>query len=175
MNRLKEQLKKNLEKCFSEIDSTKSKYQNKFDESIYTKEAITKSKSEMKSLIDMDIEDFQRNANYTVSQLVDDFKPNKEKINSMEYQIRLSNVIKLLDIDKNLDAEYFDFMVEAKDNNIIKLLNKKYPANDGLIEANIQTDVKGFEELAANKVNTLVTYLKDQDTLVPREVILDTL
>ena len=57
---------------------------------------------------------------------VDGIKPNKELINSIKYQTNLSNVFNLLNLDKDLEESYFDFMVEANDFTTLELLKEKY-------------------------------------------------
>jgi len=57
---------------------------------------------------------------------VDSIKPNKELINSIKYQTNLSNLFNLLNLDKDLEESYFDFMVEANDFTTLELLKEKY-------------------------------------------------
>ena len=88
--------------------------------------------------------------------------------------MQLSNLLKLMEFNPNLDVEFFDFIVEAKDSKLLNLLKDKYKTNT-LITLSTTLDPKVMKSVANSKMNTIISYLKQGEKFVPRNTIYDVL
>ena len=88
--------------------------------------------------------------------------------------MQLSNLLKLLEFDKNLDQEYFDFIVEARDSKLLKLLYSKYKT-ETLLKLSTSLDPEVIEKTAKAKRDTILSYLKQGDKFISRNTIYDIL
>ena len=150
---------KELEKHLANIKKTKSDYNKYFKSDRYSDIEKQRQRDLMQAEINADITNFEFNLNYEIDKFMKNFETDKKAISSIEYQIRLANTLKLLEIEPNLGAEYFDFIVEAKDYGLLKVLKNKFKS-ETLIVLSTSLDRNKIEEVARNKAKTLISYVR---------------
>lgn len=163
---------KELETHLANVKKTKSDYNKYFKSDRYSDIEKQRQKDLMQAEINADITNLQFNLNYEVEKFMKNFETDRKAISSMEYQIRLANTLKLLELDPNLGAEYFDFIVEAKDYSLLKILKNKFKS-ETLTILSASLDKNKIEEVARGKVNTLISYVKQGENFVPKSVLFD--
>lgn len=174
MMELNQKFRDDVKGYFSRIDKHKDKYDKYFNSGRYSDEEKAKQKNLMDAEISADLIELQFDLNHKIDRFVNNFKSDKSKINKMEYQMQLSNLLKLLEFDNNLDQEYFDFIVEAKDSKLLKLLYGKYKT-ETLLKLSTSLDPQLIEKTAKGKRDTILSYLKQGDKFISRNVIFDIL
>ena len=174
MMELNQSFRSELEGYFTSIDKVKSKYDKYLNSDRYSDIEKEKQKNLMEAELTAELSELQFNLNYKVDRFVNTFKANKDKINTATYQMQLSNLLKLMEFNPNLDVEFFDFIVEAKDSKLLNLLKDKYKTNT-LITLSTTLDPKVMKSVANSKMNTIISYLKQGEKFVPRNTIYDIL
>lgn len=165
---------KELEKHLANIKKTKSDYNKYFKSDRYSDIEKQRQRDLMQAEINADITNFEFNLNYEIDKFMKNFETDKKAISSIEYQIRLANTLKLLEIEPNLGAEYFDFIVEAKDYGLLKVLKNKFKS-ETLIVLSTSLDRNKIEEVARNKAKTLISYVRQGEGFVPRSTLFEIL
>lgn len=165
---------KELETHLANIKKTKSDYNKYFKSDRYSDIEKQRQRDLMQAEINADITNFEFNLNYEVDKFMKNFETDKKAISSIEYQIRLANTLKLLEIEPNLGAEYFDFIVEAKDYGLLKVLKNKFKS-ETLIVLSTSLDRNKIEEVARNKTKTLISYVRQGEGFVPRSSLFEIL
>ena len=165
---------KELEKHLANIKKTKSDYHKYFKSDRYSDIEKQRQRDLMQAEINADITNFEFNLNYEIDKFMKNFETDKKAISSIEYQIRLANTLKLLEIEPNLGAEYFDFIVEAKDYGLLKVLKNKFKS-ETLIVLSTSLDRNKIEEVARNKAKTLISYVRQGEGFVPRSSLFEIL
>ena len=165
---------KELEKHLANIKKTKSDYNKYFKSDRYSDIEKQRQRDLMQAEINADITNFEFNLNYEIDKFMKNFETDKKAISSIEYQIRLANTLKLLEIEPNLGAEYFDFIVEAKDYGLLKVLKNKFKS-ETLIVLSTSLDRNKIEEVARNKAKTLISYVRQGEGFVPRSALFEIL
>lgn len=165
---------KELEKHLANIKKTKSDYNKYFKSDRYSDIEKQRQRDLMQAEINADITNFEFNLNYEIDKFMKNFETDKKAISSIEYQIRLANTLKLLEIEPNLGAEYFDFIVEAKDYGLLKVLKNKFKS-ETLIVLSTSLDRNKIEEVARNKAKTLISYVRQGEGFVPRSSLFEIL
>ena len=174
MMELNQSFRSELEGYFTSIDKVKSKYDKYLNSDRYSDIEKEKQKNLMEAELTAELSELQFNLNYKVDRFVNTFKANKDKINTTTYQMQLSNLLKLMEFNPNLDVEFFDFIVEAKDSKLLNLLKDKYKTNT-LITLSTTLDPKVMKSVSNSKMNTIISYLKQGEKFVPRNTIYDIL
>ena len=159
---------------FSRIDKHKDKYDKYFNSGRYSDEEKAKQKNLMDAEISADLIELQFDLNHKIDRFVSNFKSDKSKINKMEYQMQLSNLLRLMEFDPNIDISFFDFIVEARDSKLLKLLYGKYKT-ETLLKLSTSLDPEVIEKAAKAKRDTILSYLKQGDKFISRNVIFDIL
>ena len=165
---------KELEKHLANIKKTKSDYNKYFKSDRYSDIEKQRQRDLMQAEINADITNFEFNLNYEIDKFMKNIETDKKAISSIEYQIRLANTLKLLEIEPNLGAEYFDFIVEAKDYGLLKVLKNKFKS-ETLIVLSTSLDRNKIEEVARNKAKTLISYVRQGEGFVPRSSLFEIL
>ena len=166
--------KKELKECFDNIDSTKGLYEKYFNSDRYSTVEKIRQKDLMEIEIKTDINDLERNLNYEIDKFMKKYETDTSTTSSMEYQIQLGNVLKLLEIEPNLSPEYFNFIVEAKDFKLLNLLRKKYNTENLIVLSHLN-DKNQIEKVIRRKANTILSYLRQGEKFVPRHVLFELL
>ena len=174
MMELNQSFRSELEGYFTSIDKVKSKYDKYLNSDRYSDIEKEKQKNLMEAELTAELSELQFNLNYKVDRFVNTFKANKDKINTATYQMQLSNLLKLMEFNPNLDVEFFDFIVEAKDSKLLNLLKDKYKTST-LITLSTTLDPKVMKSVANSKMNTIISYLKQGEKFVPRNTVYDIL
>ena len=129
MENLKYKIKKHIEYYYSKCETIQAQYAEfeKEEAKNYYAPIFIQGKinEKLTKLKDARIE-LENNIDNEFLVFVDSIKPNKELINSIKYQTNLSNLFNLLNLEKELEESYFDFMVEANDFTTLELLKDKY-------------------------------------------------
>ena len=93
-------------------------------------------------------------------------EPMHDKINDTNYQVKLTNIMNLLQIDSNLKESYFDFMIEAQDYETLAILKEKY-RSESLIKAYSKVDPDSVVTDVRVQVTVLNNYINnDQDFIL---------
>lgn len=121
-----------------EVWNDKSKYSGSFIQ-------------ERRAEADTDINDYKLGFYKAVRDLRDKYiselKPNTKVIETLEYQARLSNVIKLAEFSEgSLSMDSLNFMIEANDTDSLKVLANKYKKSTTLSEAFNKSDLDQVRE-----------------------------
>lgn len=172
LSELNIKFKNELEKSFKDIDKVKGSYEKYFKTDIYSKSEQEKQKKLMDMELKIEIDDLNSTLDYEIKKFIKRFETDKSITTSMDYQMKLSNLLRLLELDKNLSIDFFDFIVEARDYNLLNLLKNKYKTEDLYILSH-SMDKEKIEKIARQKANTLVSYLRQGDNFVPRSVLLE--
>lgn len=174
LTQLNSKFSKELEEHLANVKKTKSDYNKYFKSDRYSDIEKERQKNLMQVAINADITSFEFSLNYEVDKFMKNFEIDRKAISSMEYQIRLANTLKLLELDPNLGAEYFDFIVEAKDYGLLKLLSNKFKS-ETLMLLVTSLDKNKIEEVARGKVKTLISYVRQGEGFVPKSALFQTL
>ena len=140
----------------------------------YSETEKAKQRDLLEAELSAELSELQFNLNHKADRFLNTFKSDKSKINTTTYQMQLSNLLKLLEFNPNLEQEFFDFIVEAKDNKLLKILKEKYKT-ETLIHLSTSLDPQLIEKNARGKINTVISYLKQGDKFVSRNSIYDIL
>lgn len=172
LTELNSKFSKELETYLSNIKKTKSDYNKYFNSDRYSDIEKQRQKDLMQVEMNADITNFEFNLNYEVDKFMKNFETDRKAVSSIDYQIRLANTLKLLELDSNLGAEYFDFIVEAKDYGLLNLLNNKFKSQT-LMVLSASLDRNKIEEVARGKAKTLISYVRQGENFVPKSVLFE--
>ena len=142
MENLKNEILQEFENYWAKEDKLMEDNAQYFDTEKYTQEFIENKKAELNRSKEiyrkMSSENFERLGNNYINSL----KVDTNKIDSLEYQTKLSNILKIIELkDGNISRDSIQFMVNARDVNTLQALSTKYNTNtlkEALEEANIE-------------------------------------
>ena len=174
LTELNAKFEKELNAYFKNTDKIKQTYDKYFNSDRYSDIEQDRQKQLMEMEINTDINELDYTLNYEVDKFIKSLETDIKTTSSMDYQIKLGNVLKLLEIEPNLPAEYFDFMIEAKDFKLLSILKNKYNSQNLMILSTVY-DKKQIEKIAKRKAKTIISYLRQGENFVPRNVLFETL
>ena len=142
MEQLKTQILQEFENYWAKEDKLIQDNAQYFDTEKYTEEFIKNKKAELdrskEAYRKMSSEKFERLGNNYINSL----KVDTQTINSSEYQTKLANVLKIIELkDGNISKNNLEFMINARDTDTLQALSTKYNTNtlkEALEEANIE-------------------------------------
>lgn len=142
MENLKNEILQEFENYWAKEDKLIQDNAQYFDTEKYTKEFIENKKAELdrakETYRKMSSEKFERLGNNYINSL----KVDTQTINSLEYQTKLANVLKIIELkDGNISKNNLEFMINARDTDTLQALALKYNTNtlkEALEEANIE-------------------------------------
>lgn len=86
---------------------------------------------------------------------------NKATVDSLEYQTRLNNFMKLCELSGgNIDKEAYNFIIEAKDNVTLKLLAKAFN-NNIMLQEFYKIDPDTHKQIISRKTNIVKDYMRN--------------
>ena len=181
MKKFKAELKKELQIYFNKIDSIKdeySKYMGEKGKAIYSPDLIRKKLVELDAKKDVELSMFKNKIDVIKDSYIEDLQPNYKVINTPEYQTKLLTTLALIELagGKNITSLLIE-IIENRDYTTLSILKDKYKTDELLIayaDHGPETSIKSME----NTADTLKTYLlqlKNDNSFVPREVMLETL
>ena len=142
MENLKNEILQEFKNYWAKEDKLMEDNAQYFDTEKYTEEFIKNKKAELdrskEAYRKMSSKNFERLGNNYINSL----KVDKNKIDSLEYQTKLANTLKLLELNNgNTSKENLEFLINARDYNTLKTLALKYNTNalkEAVEEANIE-------------------------------------
>ena len=142
MENLKNEILQEFENYWAKEDKLMEDNAQYFDTEKYTQEFIKNKKAELNRTKEayrkISSEKFERLGNDYIKSL----KVDTNKIDSLEYQTKLANVLKIIELkDGNISRDSIQFMVNARDVNTLQALSTKYNTNtlkEAMEEANIE-------------------------------------
>lgn len=89
------------------------------------------------------------------------YASNKATVDSLEYQTRLNNFMKLCELSGgNIDKEAYNFIIEAKDNVTLKLLAKAFN-NNIMLQEFYKIDPDTHKQIISRKTNIVKDYMRN--------------
>ena len=151
MENLKNEILQEFENYWAKEDKLIQDNAQYLDKNTYSDEFIENKKAELNRTKEayrkISSEKFERLGNDYIKSL----KVDTNKIDSLEYQTKLANVLKIIELkDGNISRDSIQFMVNARDVNTLQALSTKYNTNtlkEALEEANIEGLKYKAEEL----------------------------
>ena len=177
MENMKSKIKRHIENYYSKCERIRSEYAEytaKGAEKIYAGTLILEKVAEMNTKLRDARLDLNDKIEDEFLLFVDSIKPNKEVVDSIEYQTKLSNLFNLLNLDANLDESYMDFLIEANDMKTVELLKNKYKSK----VLTLVFDKVDKEKVIANarvELRILSNYIDNDKKFSMEESILKTL
>lgn len=132
MKEFKYDLRILLYKVFAEIDNNKDKYKEFFvKDSIYAPEFVMKKKHELHQMnFDVVNSYLPLEAEKLLNKHRKEYVPKYSKIETVEYQLYLSNVLKMAELDGvNIPRSVFKQIIDNRDDDTISVLNQAYKLN----------------------------------------------
>lgn len=147
LEQYKKDIKKEFEKYWERCDSVKNTNNKYFDESKYSKQFIDDIKREEQEDIQGYKNDFYQNVRKLRDVYISGLKADTETINTMEYQVRLSNVLRLVEMSEGaISNNLLDFMVKANDTDTLRLLASKFSSSSSIQTATRESDLSYAKE-----------------------------
>lgn len=151
MENLKNEILQEFENYWAKEDKLIQDNAQYLDKNTYSEEFIENKKAELNRTKEayrkMSSEKFERLG----KKFIEGLKIDTEKIDSLEYQTKLSNVLKIIELkDGNISKNNLKFMINARDIDTLQALALKYNTNtlkEALEEANIEGLKYKAEEL----------------------------
>lgn len=107
-----------------------------FDANKYSSDYIKKARSEQEKELSLLNKAYYEKIDEIADKYINNLKVDTKEIESDRYQLRLSNTLKLIEMaDGNIDKDNLNFIVAAKDSNILSILKSKYPKSFAISQA----------------------------------------
>lgn len=161
MENLKTQILNEFKEYWKKEDNLLEQNKQYFDTEKYTQEFIQNKKAELdrtkEAYRKIASEKFERLGNNYINSL----KVDTDKIDSLEYQTKLANTLKLLELNNgNTSKENLEFLINARDYNTLKTLALKYNTN-ALKEAVEEANIEGLKYKAQELIYHANLNLRD--------------
>lgn len=142
MEQLKTQILQEFENYWAKEDKLIQDNAQYLDTEKYTEEFIQNKKAELdrskEAYRKMSTKNFER----LEKKFIEGLKVDTDTINTLEYQTKLANTLKLLELNNgNTSKENLEFLINARDYNTLKTLALKYNTmalKEAMEEANIE-------------------------------------
>ena len=177
MENMKSKIKKHIQNYYYEcraIEAEYAVYETQQARNLYAPMLIQEMLNEKITKLKDARLDLERKIDDEFLLFVDGIKPDTEVIGSIKYQTQLSNLFNLLNLDKDLDESYLDFMVEANDFTTLGLLQEKYKSKS-IAAAFSKVDKEKLIGEARILVRILKNYIDSDRKLNMEDSILKTL
>lgn len=133
---LKKDIVTEIKNYWNKCDTLKQNKECFLDETKYSKTYIENVQKEISKEINNYRNEFYQSVRAVRDKYINQLKPKSENIGTLEYQIRLSNLLKLVELsDGILIEEQLKFMIESNDTQTLRLLSNKYKRSFTLKEA----------------------------------------
>lgn len=173
MQKFKKDILLELKFYWKKKDELKKEFESWNDKNRYSQDFILKKQTERNFNLGQLKHDLNKNLDKILNDKLETIKPNHEKIDSIEYQTKLANVLKLMELSAGkLEKQYFDFMVEANDTDTINILASKYNTN-ALIEAKINADLESIKKQYIFTGNNAKNYSDYEEKGIQKDTIID--
>ena len=174
MQKFKKDILFEIEYYLKKKDEIKKEFESWNNPNRYSQSLILDMRKEMNENLGQLRHDFDKSIDKILQDKLETITPNYKQINSIEYQTKLANVLKLMELSAGkLSEQHLNFMVEANDIDTLEILSKTY-ATETVLEAKIKADLEGIKREYILLGNTAKNYADYEEQGVPRETILST-
>lgn len=136
MDNLKREMDNAKAKLRQDTDRVAERFAPLFDANKYSSDYIKKAKSDKEKELSLLNKAYYEEIDKIADKYINNLKVDTKEIESDRYQLRLSNVLKLIEMaDGNIDKDNLNFIVAAKDSNILSILKSKYPKSFAISQA----------------------------------------
>ena len=158
MQNYKKSIKQIYDRAIKEqnfVYSSYDRYLNDEARKMYNSDFLQKYIDERQSKLDKINQDAAININKTLEEYMAKLGPNKEVIDSLEYQTKLNNLLTMLQlqnikIDTKIDTSMFDFITEARDTKTMKLIQNAF--HNSYLNVYVQENSVEIEEAMAKQL-----------------------
>ena len=138
-----------------DVDTIINQYKEYENKEVYSEDFIKNKKIEKKALLDARISQHRKFIDEAVNvHISNNFAPNTNVIESLEYQTRLTNILTLLNASKGeINPNNLDFIVDAKDFGTMEALRAAYPKT--LTNWEIENNPKYISDAIISRAGTV--------------------
>ena len=156
MEDLKRDILKEFESYWSNEDKIINDNKEYLDKNKYSGEFIQKKKGEIERSKEVFRNLSRSNFDRLEEKYIKSLKVDTETIDSLEYQTKLSNILKIIEMKEgNVSKDKLQFMINARDTDTLLALSSKY-GTVGLREAFEESDI----DRAKYNIQELIHYAK---------------
>lgn len=156
MEELKREIVKEFESYWINEDKVINNNKEYLDSNKYSGEFIEKKKIEIEKSKETFRNISRRNFERLEEKYIKSLKVDTETIDSIEYQTKLSNILKIIEMKEgNISKDKLQFMINARDSDTLSVLRSKYETI-GLREAFEESNIENIKY----KIQELIYYAK---------------
>lgn len=159
LDNVKEDIKRQLGYYWRSVDMTKQCNEKSLNNNMYSQEYKDEILKEQNAEIEEHKRDFYKKVREMKENYISQLKPNTKVIDTMEYQIKLANIIKLVEMSEGaISEDSLKFMVEANHTDALRILSNKFNTTSltsALIKSdlsNIKSDIEALCQSAENHI-----------------------
>ena len=144
----------------SSIKNISNKYKKFYDNADYSQEFKDRKRAEEEAEIQREKEVAYDRIDRLTEAYLKRISSQNEEVESLEYQTRLSNLLRLAELSGGkLDTKDLQFVIDAKDSTTLKILRNKYKS-EALYLAFYEVDADTHKNALLKRANMVKNYIK---------------